>query len=65
MPELSPSPQDETLVHCSLSLMEPSDFVFRVDYEDAEYEVYVRLRPHFRHFLEKVSKMFEVGRGWP
>lgn len=51
---------DETLVHCSLSHMEPVDFLFSVDYSNYVYDVYVRLRPHFRDFLERVSEMFEV-----
>ena len=57
-----PSPtQDETLVHCSFSYLESVDFVFNVEYGDGVYEVYVRLRPHFRTFLERVSEMFEVS----
>jgi len=40
--------------------LESVDFVFNVEYEDGVYEVYVRLRPHFRAFLERVSEMFEV-----
>lgn len=40
--------------------MEPVDFLFNVEYSDSVYEVYVRLRPHFREFLERVSQTFEV-----
>lgn len=40
--------------------MEHVDFLFSVDYSDNVYDVYVRLRPHFREFLERVSQTFEV-----
>ena len=54
------SSQDETLVHCSLTRMEVSDFTFEVEYGNDVFEVYVRLRPHFHAFLERVSRHFEV-----
>jgi CTD small phosphatase-like protein 2 len=40
--------------------MEPVDFLFSVEYSETVYDVYVRLRPHFRHFLERVAELFEV-----
>ncbi|KAJ1723686.1 hypothetical protein LPJ53_001967 [Coemansia erecta] len=51
---------DETLVHCALNKVDNADLVFQVEYNGINYDVYCRLRPGYREFLEKASEMFEV-----
>ena len=51
---------DETLVHCSTVPIKKADFVFPVNFNNTEYQVYVRKRPYFELFLKEVCKMFEV-----
>ncbi|KAJ2479113.1 hypothetical protein IWW56_003292 [Coemansia sp. RSA 2131] len=51
---------DETLVHCALTKVENADMVFPVEYNGTKYNVYCRLRPGYREFLERASALFEV-----
>lgn len=51
---------DETLVHCSVEAVEKYELIFPVNFNGANYQVYMRRRPYFQKFLEAVAKKFEV-----
>ena len=47
-------------MHCSLTGLEGADFSFTVEFEGEQHLVSVKLRPHYRQFLEEVNKHYEV-----
>ncbi|KAI6178580.1 CTD small phosphatase-like protein 2 [Aphelenchoides besseyi] len=51
---------DETLVHCSLVALPDAQMKFDVEFNDQICEVFVRVRPHLQHFLERMSQNFEI-----
>lgn len=53
---------DETLVHCSTSEPEDKNYdtQFPVTTNGVDYMVFVRIRPHMKEFLERVSEIYEI-----
>lgn len=51
---------DETLVHCSVDPIPDADLTFPVEFNGANYVVYVRKRPYLDRFLEAIHGKYEV-----
>uniref|UniRef100_A0A0K0FHI8 CTD small phosphatase-like protein 2 (inferred by orthology to a human protein) n=1 Tax=Strongyloides venezuelensis TaxID=75913 RepID=A0A0K0FHI8_STRVS len=51
---------DETLVHCSLIPLSEAALTFSIEIDGLTYKVYVRIRPYFKEFLERLSQTFEI-----
>jgi len=51
---------DETLVHCSTEELIHADLVFPVVFNNVEYTVFARKRPHVEDFLVRMSSIFEI-----
>ena len=51
---------DETLLHSSIVPLPTYDIVFPVHFNQVNYQVYVRKRPHMDYFMSKVSQWFEI-----
>lgn len=47
-------------MHCSIEELENPDVTFKVEYDEVEYTIYARKRPHMEKFLRCVSELFEV-----
>eukprot|EP01105_Mastigella_eilhardi_P027673 TRINITY_DN8665_c0_g1_i2.p1 TRINITY_DN8665_c0_g1~~TRINITY_DN8665_c0_g1_i2.p1 ORF type:complete len:793 (-),score=201.97 TRINITY_DN8665_c0_g1_i2:1132-3480(-) len=51
---------DETLIHSSTEPMPDTDISFNVTWNDVDYSVYAKKRPHLEEFLQSVARDFEV-----
>jgi len=51
---------DETLLHSSIVPLPTYDIVFPVHFNQVNYQVYVRKRPHMDYFMARVSQWFEI-----
>ena len=51
---------DETLLHSSIVPLPTFDVSFPVHFNNLNYQVYVRKRPHMDFFLSRVSQLFEI-----
>jgi CTD small phosphatase-like protein 2 len=51
---------DETLIHTEVEPIKDADFTFCLSSNEGTQKMYVRIRPHAKHFLAEVSKHFEV-----
>lgn len=51
---------DETLIHTEVEPINDADFTFCLSSNEGTQKMFVRVRPHAKHFLEEVAKHFEV-----
>lgn len=51
---------DETLLHSSIMPLPDADLVVDINAENQHFQVFVKIRPHMKQFLELVSSWFEV-----
>lgn len=47
-------------MHCSIDYMPDAAFSFGVEIQNTSHTVFVRTRPYYKEFLERVSELFEV-----
>lgn len=51
---------DETLIHTEVEPIHDADFSFTLSSHEGSQKMFVRIRPHAKHFLAEVAKHFEV-----
>ncbi|CAD8068508.1 unnamed protein product [Paramecium sonneborni] len=51
---------DETLVHSSFNYISDPDFILKIKVMNANYTIYVRIRPGVEEFLMKMAEFYEI-----
>uniref|UniRef100_A0A3Q4B0D0 FCP1 homology domain-containing protein n=1 Tax=Mola mola TaxID=94237 RepID=A0A3Q4B0D0_MOLML len=51
---------EETLMFSSLNVIAEADYTFYTAFQDHQYKVYMKLRPHVREFLQAMGKIYEL-----
>ncbi|TNM87794.1 CTD small phosphatase-like protein 2-B isoform X1 [Takifugu flavidus] len=51
---------EETLMFSSLNVIDEAEYTFDTTFQDHQYKVYMKLRPHVKEFLQSVAKNYEL-----